>query len=297
VFRFALIALVVMGVSVTAALGWQGVLEGVRHVARRLAEPLGRVVDHGPIGSRSAKGKTGVVAPPAPTPPAVPPTAPVIDAPRPPRAPPPLVPSTTEAAPPASVRTTPIEPAPRIPGAQASSPSARGQDTESSRTFEESRLVAPALKDLRDQQPEKALEQLRIYEARFHHGYLEGEAALIEVQADLALGLDDEALRQLEALAFDDFRDISRPDEARLLRAELLSRRNACGRALIDFDRLLSDQLEATIEQRALYGRAVCRSAVGDAAGGRADAARYLSRFPDGQFAAAARQLAAGATP
>jgi hypothetical protein len=119
---------------------------------------------------------------------------------------------------------------------------------------------------------------------------------LIEVQADLALGLDAQALRQLEALALDDFQDISRPDEARLLRAELLARRSECGRAVYDFDRLLSAPLEAAIEQRALYGRAVCRGAIGDAAGGRADAARYLARFPDGQFSAAARQLV-GAKP
>jgi hypothetical protein len=163
-------------------------------------------------------------------------------------------------------------------------------DTHSRRLYDESRLIGAAVTALRAHQPAEALEQVSIYRRKYPRGLMEGEAALAEVQAELDLGLDGIALQQLEDLGRDDFRRVPRPDESRLLRAELLARRNSCGPPIDDFDRLLGGSLEQSLEQRALFGRAVCRSKSGDADGARADFGRYLARFPDGRFAGQARR-------
>jgi hypothetical protein len=188
-------------------------------------------------------------------------------------------------------------PAPDAPArlsALAPRPASTGRASEGQQLFEESELVAAALRAMRAHQPSEALGDLSLYRSRFPRGLMEGEVALTEVQADLELGLDAAALHRLEELGHDDFRGVPRPDEARLLRAELLARQDACGRALIDFDALLAVPLESALEQRALWGRSACRSVLGDAVGERADLSRYLMKFPDGRFAGDARQLLAG---
>jgi hypothetical protein len=168
------------------------------------------------------------------------------------------------------------------------------RDTRSQRLYDESRLIGAAVTALRAHQPAQALEQVSVYRRKYPRGSMEGEAALAEVQAELDLGLDAIALQQLEDLGRDDFRGVPRPDESRLLRAELLARKTKCGPAVDDFDRLLGSSLEASLEQRALFGRAVCRSKLGNADGARADFSRYLARFPDGRFSGQARRSLAG---
>jgi hypothetical protein len=59
--------------------------------------------------------------------------------------------------------------------------------------------------------------------------------------------------------------------------------------ALGDFDRALATGLPQGLEERALFGRAASRLKVGDEAGGRADLASYLAKYPNGRFAAQAR--------
>ena len=271
--RFAVVALLVMGGPLTVALGWRGVREVVRHWSEQRAATTGHgKVEHlsRPAG-RSVAGAPEIATPsPAPLPTVLP-----------------AAPSPGVALPLAGTPLQTFEPLPSVRDVPA-------RDAKGQQLFEESRLLAEALRDLRARHPADALGELSLYRSRYPRGLMAGEASLTEVRAELDLGLDAQALRRLEELAADDFREVPRPDEARLLRAELLARGGGCGRAMADFDGLLASPLESALEQRALYGRAACRSTLGDTAGGRADLARYLEKFPDGQFAGSARQGVAG---
>jgi TolA-binding protein len=131
-----------------------------------------------------------------------------------------------------------------------------------------------------------ALAALDDHIARFPDGALAREARVARVDALLMLHRADEALRALEELPLDAHR---RSTELQLIRGELRARTD-CGRAEADFTAVLSRVQAAALEERALYGRAVCRSTRGNAGGAADDLRRYLDRFPDGAHAGWARR-------
>ena len=145
----------------------------------------------------------------------------------------------------------------------------------------ESLLIASSLRRLRkDRAPTAALAILDRHDVEFPHGVLADEARATRVEALMSLGDRRGALALLDAMTVG--------TELGVVRGEL---RLAVGRldeASTDFTAALigaRDDLEA----RALFGRAACRSRLGDRAGARRDLANYLERFPRGQQATAAR--------
>jgi TolA-binding protein len=130
-----------------------------------------------------------------------------------------------------------------------------------------------------------ALAALEDYIARFPSGVLVREASVARIDALLMLDRADEALRALDALPLDAHR---RSTELRLIRAELRARTD-CGRADADFTAVLAHVRTAALEERALYGRAACRSNAKDA-GAADDLRRYVDRFPNGAHADWARR-------
>lgn len=131
-----------------------------------------------------------------------------------------------------------------------------------------------------------ALEALDDYLARFPKGVLAREARVGRIDALLMLDRADEALRELEALPLDAHR---RSTELQLIRGELRAR-TSCARAEADFTAVLARVHTGTLEERALYGRAACRTSSKNARGAADDLRRYLDRFPNGPHADWARR-------
>jgi TolA-binding protein len=131
-----------------------------------------------------------------------------------------------------------------------------------------------------------ALAALDDYVARFPGGVLAPEARVARIDALLLLDRSDEALRALETLPLDAHR---RSTELQLIRGELRARTD-CGRANADFTAVLAAVRTASLEERALYGRAACRSSQGDRGGTADDLRRYVDRFPTGAHADWARR-------
>jgi TolA-binding protein len=126
-----------------------------------------------------------------------------------------------------------------------------------------------------------ALAALDHYIARFPDGALAREARVARVDALLMLDRADDALWALEELPLDAQR---RGTELQLIRGELRARTD-CARAEADFTAVLGRVQPGTLEERALYGRAVCRSAQGNRGGAADDLRRYVERFPNGAHA------------
>jgi tetratricopeptide (TPR) repeat protein len=168
------------------------------------------------------------------------------------------------------------------PPVVARAPSATTVTTPESRLAAESKALEPAIAALRrERDAARALTLLGRYDAEFPHGVLSLEARVARIDALLALGRRTEALTLLDALPLD---RVGRGTELRLVRAELHAASD-CRSALADFDRVLSAAPSAGAEERALRGRSLCRRSLGDAAGARNDADRYLSKYPGGRFA------------
>ena len=163
-------------------------------------------------------------------------------------------------------------------------------------------LITTALHRLRtSHEPESALAVLDEYRRRFPRGALAPEAARLRAEALLLLGRKATLLEELDRSLTG---ETPANDERVVLRGEL---RAAAGRwpaALSDFDAvvrahptgatsatLANDRRTREGMERALWGRASARSHVGDDAGARTDLRDYLSRFPDGRFAAQAGRL------
>jgi len=141
----------------------------------------------------------------------------------------------------------------------------------------------------REHDAQGALAVLDESRALFAKGTLALEAQTARVDALLALGRRAEALAILERLPL---AQIGRGGELQLMRAELRAA-DDCGRALTDFDALVTRALAAPLMERVLYGRAACELQVGDRAHAEQDLNQYLARFPQGRFAARVRgQLA-----
>lgn len=143
----------------------------------------------------------------------------------------------------------------------------------------------------------EALAELDRYGARFPSGLLSAEAERTRVDALLTAGRLDEARRILARLTLGSGR---RDLELRVIRAELTAAgsRGSCASALRDYEAALTESPGGTLAERALWGRAACRSRLGDEEGARGDLTDYLQRFPTGPHAglAAARLRTGGRT-
>ena len=165
---------------------------------------------------------------------------------------------------------------------------------------DEHALLKTALQRLRTaHDPVSALAALDDYRVRFPSGGLAPEAAMLRAEALLQIGRKGDALAELDRLSL---AQMPNSEERYLLRGEL---RAAVGRwreAKGDFDVVLRDQeteIGASMKspdrsQRALWGRALTRSRLGDDVGARADLQECLRRFPQGRFASEATRLLAG---
>ena len=147
-------------------------------------------------------------------------------------------------------------------------------------TLPESHFLSEALVDLRrDGNPRAALTLLDQYSDRFPNGSLAPEAARARAEALIALGRRADALRVLDELS-----PAALGRSMLLVRAELRAELNRCPDALTDFSSALAQSPRDSVDERALFGRATCRSRTGDASGARSDLDSYAARFPHGRF-------------
>jgi len=187
---------------------------------------------------------------------------------------------------PQAIEAQPIEPlAPPIPDA----PPPVVAPVRPSAIAEEAALLGAALRELREQDDAAgALALLDEHDGRFSaRGALADEASTTRVEALLRLGRHARALALLDAQAP---RPEGRGRELLASRGELRADAGRCREAIADFDALLADDGAADgAAERALYGRASCRARMDDAGDARADLQTYLTRYPEGRFAARAR--------
>ncbi|MES1210381.1 MAG: tetratricopeptide repeat protein [Pseudomonadota bacterium] len=152
----------------------------------------------------------------------------------------------------------------------------------------ESELLLRALHRLRrERDPAGCLRELDRYAIQFPSGDLRHEAERTRIDALLMAGRRADARAALSRVTLTDG---ARDRELLLIRGEL-SAEVACPPAIADYERVLAAaDIPPALAARALWGRAVCRSRLGDESGARADLATYLARYPDASHAAAARQ-------
>ena len=163
-------------------------------------------------------------------------------------------------------------------------------------------LLTTAVRRLRTaHDPASALAALDNYRVRFPSGALAPEASMLRAEALLQIGRKRDALAELDGLSLV---QMPNSDEPHVLRGEL---RAAVGRwreALADFDVVLRGRAGESADigaptdakaqgrlERALWGRALARSRLGDDAGARADLRDCLRLFPRGRFAPEAARL------
>ena len=179
-------------------------------------------------------------------------------------------------------------------GAPAAAPLGTGAavaDATESGLAAESRLLGVALHQLRQERDgNAALRSLELYQQRFPGGLLVEEAQAARLDALLLLDHRSEALKLLDQMQF---QRLGRGGELRVVRAELRASAGRCREALGDFSAVLAATAAPPpppVAERALYGRASCLAALSDSPGARAGLEQYLSQFPSGRFADAARR-------
>ena len=111
---------------------------------------------------------------------------------------------------------------------------------------------------------------------------------MLRIDALTALGRRAEALHALDEI---DLGRVPGGLQRRLERAELRAAGGRVREALSDFDAVVAQARERGTLDRALAGRTRAHQRVGDLAAAHADATLYLRRFPDGRFAAQARDI------
>jgi tetratricopeptide (TPR) repeat protein len=159
---------------------------------------------------------------------------------------------------------------------------------------QEAALLQTAIEALNvHNQPAAALAKLDLYRQRYPGGVLANEAEIARVDALLRLGQPEVALGLLDRAATNDFEGYPRPSDLRVLRAELMAKAGRCTEAVAIFSGVLSDSGAGPSAERALYGRAACRAATGEADGSRADLDQYLRLYPQGHFAREAERALA----
>jgi hypothetical protein len=144
-------------------------------------------------------------------------------------------------------------------GGAAMSPPRRQEtgSVTSSRAGTETTQIRETLARLRtEKNPEKALELLDGYDRRFPGGLWHDDAAIIRIEALLALGRSTEALERFETLPQ---ASLDRSPRLRVTRGELRATHGHCDEALADFSAVLALPVGDEIERRATRGRAACR--------------------------------------
>jgi TolA-binding protein len=163
-------------------------------------------------------------------------------------------------------------------------------------------LLTTAVRRLRTaHDPASALAALDNYRVRFPSGALAPEASMLRAEALLQIGRKGDALAELDGLSLG---QMPNSDEPHVLRGELRAAVDRWREALADFDVVLRGRAGESADigaagdmkargrlERALWGRALARSRLGDDAGARADLQECLRRFPRGRFAPEAARL------
>jgi tetratricopeptide (TPR) repeat protein len=144
-----------------------------------------------------------------------------------------------------------------------------------------------------DQDGQAALAALDAYQRDFPSGTYRVEAYAARVNALILLGRRSEALSELESVSSSALRRMPHGDELFLLRAELLKERGDCATAMSTFNQVLEEG-PAGLAERALWGRAGCRAAMGELEESRNDLQQYLRLFPNGVFSKRVRAALAG---
>lgn len=153
----------------------------------------------------------------------------------------------------------------------------------------ESQLLGQALQRLhRERDPRGALSVLDTYTSQFSQGRLRDEAQAARVDALMQLDRRTDALQVLDGASLS---RLARGGELRLLRGELRAHAGRCREALGDFSATWQAEQNREGEggQRALYGLATCRLALGERGLARDALRQYLDRYPAGRFSDAAR--------
>ncbi len=216
-------------------------------------------------------------------------TAPVAEAPRPADPPPPVV------QPPAAA--LPIKPRPAAPTvkaveaaavatAPATEPPPAIEAPPVAAESEEVKLLAQAHLANRAHDVPAALRALDLYRASFPNGLLAEEAALLEVELQLAKHDELKALGVLDTILA---RSTRRRPEVQLVRSELLASLDRCDEALAGFKGLLN--AEPSLQERAWFGVATCQLHSGNREPARTALEEYLRRFPKGARRALAIEL------
>lgn len=195
---------------------------------------------------------------------------------------------TLQAAPPAPPPVAVVEPSPAQitgPARVAMFPPASASSTPLGLEAASLEQALSALRGGGRENAGRALRALDRHLREFPRGALELEARVARVDALLVLGRRQEARAELSSLPVE---KVGRRQELLLIRAELRAE-DDCRSALDDFTALLEQSPPAAWAERALFGRSVCLSKLGDTAAAERDFARYLERFPAGRFAAQIR--------
>jgi len=121
----------------------------------------------------------------------------------------------------------------------------------------ETSQIRDALVQLRrERNPARALELVDVYDGRYPAGLWREEAAVIRIEALLALGRSGEALERCEALPQ---AALDRAPRLRVTRGELRVRYGRCDEAKSDFSAVLGLAVTEEVRGRALRGQAACR--------------------------------------
>lgn len=156
---------------------------------------------------------------------------------------------------------------------------------------EETRLLRQALHQLNaEQNPTAALATLDSYDQRFPNGVFSREVSLTRIDALVAAGHGGTAVEKLGALKQSEHSESLRSFEREVLRAELLTEQGKHAEAIPLLEQLLTSVPQGALEERLLIARAKCAAMAGDVKGSQSGLARYLEKYPQGQFAAKVRE-------